>query len=112
MTTVYVTNKWDKPLVDEYAFKPYTFPVNESVEIPVEVARHIFGYGSENKESVLARLGFAKTKNDIQSGLEILEKFSITESKPVQDRSLSPAIDQVPPPIPLRGAGRKVEKAA
>ena len=52
MTTVYVTNKWDKPLVDEYAFKPYTFPVNESVEIPVEVARHIFGYGSENKEPV------------------------------------------------------------
>jgi hypothetical protein len=44
--------------------------------------------------------------------LEILEKFSITESKPVQDRSLSPAIDQVPPPIPLRGVGRKVEKAA
>ena len=112
MTTVYVTNKWDKPLVDEYAFKPYTFPVNESVEIPVEVARHIFGYGSENKESVLARLGFARTKNDIPAGLEILEKFSITESKPVQDRSLSPAIDQVPPPIPLRGAGRKVEKAA
>ena len=73
MTTVYVTNKWDKPLVDEYAYKPYEFPVNESVEVPVEVARHIFGYGSENKESVLARLGFAKTKNDIPSGLEILE---------------------------------------
>jgi hypothetical protein len=112
MMTVYVTNNWDKPIVDEYAYKAYTFPVNESVEVPVEIARHIFGYGSENKEPFLARLGFAKTKNDIPSGLEILAKFSITESKPVQDRSLSPAIDQVPPPIPLRGVGRKVEKAA
>jgi hypothetical protein len=112
MTTVYVTNRSDKPLIDEYAFKPYKFPVNETVEIPVEVARHIFGYGSEDKEPFLARLGFAKTKNDIPAGLEILKKFDIAQEQPTPNRSLSPAIDLVPPPLPQGRVGRRVEKAA
>lgn len=112
MTTVYVTNKTDKVLVDEYAFKQYKFPVNETVEIPVEVARHIFGYGSESKEPVVARLGFAKTLNDMPEGLEYLKKFIVSEEKSKQDRSLSPAIDLVPPPVPEGRVGRTVQKAA
>ena len=112
MSTLYVTNQSGNLLEFDFEFKTIQFPKGKTVEITEKAARHIFGYGSENKEPFLARLGFAKTKNDIPSGLEILAKFSITESKPVQDRSLSPAIDQVPSPIPLRGVGRKVEQAA
>jgi hypothetical protein len=112
MTTVYVTNKTDKVLVDEYAFKQYKFLLNETVEIPVEVARHIFGYGSENKEPVVARLGFAKTLNDMPEGLAYLKKFIVSEEKSKQDRSLSPAIDLVPPPVPEGRVGRTVQKAA
>jgi hypothetical protein len=112
MTTIYVTNKTDKVLVDEYAFKQYKFPVNITVEVPIEVARHIFGYGSDNKELIVARLGFAKTLNDMPDGLLHLEKFIVSEEKPKQDRSLSPPIDIVPPPVPQGRVGRIVQKAA
>ena len=36
MTTVYVTNKWDKPISFSFEYVPYTFPVGETVEVPLE----------------------------------------------------------------------------
>ena len=50
MTTVYVTNKWDKPITFSFEYVWYTFPVGETVEVPLEAARHIFGYQHEDKE--------------------------------------------------------------
>jgi hypothetical protein len=110
MSTVYVTNRWEKPVAFDYAFKPYTFAVGETVEVPVEVANHIFGYGAEDKEPYMARLGLIKTRNDIPDGLKIIAKFEIADTPPSQDRSLSPAVERVPLP-PLKGSGGKFRAA-
>jgi hypothetical protein len=112
MTTVYVTNKSDKPLVDEYAYKTITFPVNETVEVPVAIARHLFGYEQEDKVPAMVRIGLIKTTNDIDEGLAKLAKFQITHEEPKQDRFLSPGDDLVTPLVPKAREGRKVVQAA
>ena len=112
MINVYVTNKWDKPLIDDYAYKLYSFPVGETVEIPIDVASYIFGYGKEDKEPVMARLSWIKTKNDIPEGMKILEKFEISLEPPQKNHSLSPVVERVPFPPAKRGGGKVFPKAA
>ena len=72
MSNIFVTNHTDKTHKDGYGGVFYVFEPNKTVEIPVEVARHIFGYGEDNKEPYLARLGWIVTSNDLDKGLEIL----------------------------------------
>lgn len=112
MTTVYVTNRGEKTLIDEYAFKTYKFPVNESVEVDIAVARHLFGYEQEDKLPAMVRIGLCISTNDIEDALKRLEKFEITQGKPKQDRFLSPGDDSVTPLVPKAQRGRTVEKAA
>jgi hypothetical protein len=112
MTTVYVTNRSEKALIQNYAFQDYKFPVNESVEISVEMARHVFGYEQENKLPAMVMLGLCKSTNEIEEGLVKLAKFEITQDKPEQNRFLSPGDDSVTPLVPKAHRGRTVVKAA
>ena len=57
MSNIFVTNRSDKKLKDGYAGVFYSFPKDETVEIPEDVARHIFGYGDDNKEPLAWGLG-------------------------------------------------------
>lgn len=103
--TVYVTNKTDKPLVVDYGCQDIKFLCGEPVQISIIAARHIFGYGHENKEPFMASLGFIKTTNDIPAGLELLSKFEISKDLPKEDHSLSPVVEKVPLPQ-KRGGGK------
>lgn len=106
MTILYVTNKWEKPIAFSFEYKPYVFPVGETVEAPLDAVCHIFGYGDENKEPYMARLALIKTKNDIPEGLKILSKIVISDKPPTQDHSLSPVVERVPlPPKRVGGKG-------
>jgi hypothetical protein len=112
MTTVYVTNRSEKPLIDEYAFQTYKFPVNEAVEVDIAVARHLFGYEQEDKLPAMVRIGLCISTNDIEDALKRLEKFEITQDKPEQNRFLSPGDDSVTPLVPKGRGERKVVQAA
>ena len=111
MTTVYVTNKWDRPITFSFEYVPYTFPVGETVEIPLEGARHIFGYQHEDKEPFMAQLAIIKTKAEVPDGLKILSKILITDQPPKKGHSLSPVVEKVPLP-PSVEAGGKFNAAA
>lgn len=111
MTTVYVTNRGEKTLIDEYAYKTYKFPVDEPVEVDVSVARHLFGYEQEDKLPAMVRIGLCRSTNEIEEALVKLAKFEITLEKP-KDRFLSPGDDLVTPLVPKAQRGRTVEKAA
>ena len=111
MQTVYVTNKWEKPITFSYNYIPYTFPVGESVEVPLEAVCHIFGHNDPDKEPYMARLAMIHTKADISKGLKILEKILITDQPPKKDHSLSPVVERVPLPS-NKGDGGKVNIAA
>ena len=105
MTTVYVTNKTDKPLIIQYEFKELKFPSNETISVSEDCARHIFGYGVINKEPHMASLGIIKTTNDIPDGLKILEKFEISQEQPKKNHLLSPMVERVPLPS-KKGEGK------
>lgn len=102
---MYVTNKWNRDLVVDYACKELRFPVGETIEVSEHCVRHIFGYGAEDKEPYMAQIGIIQTKNDIQDGLRILSLFVISDSSPSTNHSLSPVVDKVPPP-PKWGEGK------
>jgi hypothetical protein len=63
---IYVTNNSDQDLRDGFGGVFYDFKKGATVEISEEAARHIFGYGKEDKTTHLARLGWIKTANDFQ----------------------------------------------
>jgi hypothetical protein len=106
MQTLYVTNKWEKPITFSYEYKPYTFPVGQTVEAPEDAVCHIFGYGDPNKEHYMARLALIKTKNDIPDGLKILSKIEISDKPPMQNHLLSPVVERVP--LPSKKVGGKI----
>ena len=110
MQNVYVTNKWEKPITGSYNFVPYTFPVGQTVEAPLEAVCHIFGHNDPDKEPYMARLAMIQTKADVPKGLKILEKILISDQPPKKDHSLSPVVERVP--LPSKEAGGKVNVAA
>ena len=96
MTTVYLTNQWNRPIESEFEFELLKFPVGSTVEVSEAAARHIFGYQDDDKEHYMARLGIVKTRNEISEGLKILEKILITTEPPKQNHLLSPVVDEFP----------------
>jgi len=109
MSNIFVTNYSDKKLKDGYGGVFYEFDPNKTVEITVDVARHIFGYGENNKEPYLARLGWITTSNDLDKGLEILAKWELSTEPPKKNQSLSPLVERVP--LPIKKAGGKILQA-
>ena len=103
MTTIYVTNRWIKDVSMSYNFIPYSFPVDETVEVPVEAARHIFGFDQEDKEPYLVQLGWIRTKNDLEESLKIYEHFEFSYKPPSKNHSISPVVEKVP--LPKRAGG-------
>jgi len=95
MSVVYVTNTGDTKLRDGCGGIFYDFPKNETVEIPLEAAKHIFGYMNPNKEPFLSRLGWVRSFAEIDKGYEKLQEFKISEQPPEQNRSLPSAVGVV-----------------
>jgi hypothetical protein len=103
---VYVTSRRDETFEDGYAGIRYAFVPGKTVEIPVEAARHIFGYGDADKEPYLARLGWIRTKNDLPEGVKLLNLFEISERED-NSRLLSPTtVERVPLPNRIRAGGK------
>ena len=109
---VYITNNSDKKLTAEYAYKEYTFQVGETVELPIQAARHIFGYGDNNKEPYLSRLGFIRLHSEFDEALEKLSKFEISDQPPQKNRSLPSAVGVVPLHVEKRAGGKATQRAA
>ena len=109
MSNIFVTNNSEKTLTDGLAGVFYDFPQGKTVEIPEEVARHIFGYKDDKKEPYLARLGWIKTQNELSEGLKILSQWSLSTEPPSKNQSLSPLVERVP--LPPKRVGGKVLQA-
>jgi hypothetical protein len=109
MSTIFVTNKSDKELIDGYAGVKYTFTPHTTIEIPEDVAHHIFGYGEKNKLPYLTRLGWIKSNNDLESAMELLSKWELSNQKPKMNQSLSPLVERVPLPSNKKVGGKVLD---
>jgi hypothetical protein len=94
--TLWVTNTNGEDYEDRFDGEDFYFPaprngVSEPVEIPVEGACLMFGYGEDNKTSTLMRAGKAATANDLKSGLVWLANFAFNNAKPTA-HELAPVV--------------------
>ena len=96
---VFVTNS-GVPFAARYEGVDYTFDNGKEVELTLEAAKHIFGYGDDNKEPYFVRLGWMKMNTDLPRAQERLShvKFS---SEPAKKVHLSaPVVERVATPMP------------
>ena len=110
--SIFVTNNSDQDLKDGFGGVFYNFVQGSTVEIPEQAAKHIFGFGAENKEPYLARLGFIRLHSEIEQGLEKLAQFEITSELSQQDRSLPSAVGVVALPVSKRAERKSIQRAA
>ena len=112
MSNIFVTNNSDQDLKDGFGGVFYHFKKGSTTEIPEEVARHIFGYGDDDKQPYLARLGWAKTANDLDDGLARLSKWDLSTEPPKKNQSLSPLVERVPSPSQKKVGGKVLQAVA
>ena len=98
MTTVFVTNNTEHEVCDGYDGKFYDFPIGECVEVPIDIAIHVFGYDQEDKKPYLTRLGWVKSGTDYKQGFKTLALVDIQLERSKKNQSLSPLVERVPLP--------------
>jgi hypothetical protein len=64
-----------KVIIGRYNGKDYAFPYGEPVNVHLDVARHLFGLGSDDKSAALARLGWAKSSDELPEAIERLSNI-------------------------------------
>jgi len=109
---IYVTNNTQEPLKDGFGGVFYDFLPGKTVEIPEEVAKHIFGYNDSDKAPYLARLGWVRNTQEMQVGLDRLAQWEISTQPPKKNQSLSPLVERVPLPSQKKGGGKVLSVAA
>ena len=112
MVNVWVQNTTDQSLTDGYNGNFFEFVPNKWVEVPEEIAIHVFGYQQENKEPYLIRLGWTRFSNDMPRALERLEKIKISAQPPKTTTSPSPVVGRIPSSSERKEGGKGTEKAA
>lgn len=112
MTSVWVLNTSEHPLKDHFNGQVYEFCVNEPVEIPLQVAKHVFGYLDNDKEPYLIRLGWTKMNTDVPDALKRLSMFKILEQPFPNHHYQSPVVGRIPLPPTKGGGGKGTQKVA
>ena len=109
MSNIFVTNNGEFPFRAKYGTEFYDFPIGNEVEIPLAVAKHIFGYGDDKKEPYFVRLGWMKMNTDYPSAMERLGQFKFSaQSTPVHVSA--PVVERVAAPLPKARVAAKVAK--
>ena len=71
-----VTSKLPKAFTAKFHGVEYLFKPGRSVNMPVDAAKHIFGFGDDDKTRSLHRLGWLTLSNDMEGALEKLEQIT------------------------------------
>jgi hypothetical protein len=108
MTDIYVTNNGIDPLVDFFDGTKYEFVPGKEMPVPEIVAKHIFGYGDDNKEPYLVRLGWMKMSNDFPAAMDKLGKFSFSRQSGQAVHLSAPVVERVAAPEPKARVSAKV----
>ena len=110
---MWVTNNSEHDLEDGYDGKRYTFAKGQSIEVPTIVCNHVFGYGDDNKEPYLRRLGWMTHNKEHDKALARLNDFAFSSERPKHNvHVLSPVVDAVPVLAPKQRKAGFVQIAA
>jgi hypothetical protein len=111
MSNIFVTNQFRPRPKRWLRWRVLRVQKGSTVEIPEQVATHIFGYKDEDKIKYLARLGWAKTSNELEMGLERLSKWELS-TQPPKKNQLSPLVERVPLPSQKKAGGKVLQAVA
>jgi hypothetical protein len=89
---IFVKNTNDFYHEDRFDGEDYSFPPGEKTQIPIDAARHMFGYGLKDKSETLVRLGWAMRLNketkrfeEDPTGVQRLSRFVFTRAVMVEE---------------------------
>lgn len=107
MTTIFVCNNGSDALTDAFDGTQYVFEPGQEVEIPEIAAKHIFGYGEDDKAPYLVRLGWMKMNTDEPRAMAKLREFSFARERTKNVHLSAPVVERVAAPMPrARGAAK------
>jgi len=107
---VYVTNR-GMNFIARYSNEDIKFPNNEEVKITDEVAKHLFGYGEDDKTPYFVRLGWMKMNTDYEKAMSRLAEFSFASEPNKKVHLSAPVVERVATPMPTpRGVSKGVAK--
>jgi len=98
MTLIRVINRNPKPIHGRYAGRDYVFKPEVPLDVPEIVARHIFDFGKDDKTQALNRLGWVKTSDEMQVGMEMMNNITFTDP---------PEMIEKPADLPRAGRPKK-----
>jgi hypothetical protein len=70
-----------------YNGKDYLFPYGQPVNVHLEVARHCFGLGQDDKSAALSRLGWARTSDELPDAIERLSNIRFEDLPELMEAS-------------------------
>lgn len=85
---VRVVNTGKAKVVGRFSGQDYEFLPNKPNDIDVMAARHIFGFGEENKVSALNRLGWLTSSDGLEKALARLQAIVFTEAPPLVEADM------------------------
>jgi hypothetical protein len=85
-----VINNNERSIMGRYAGVDYHFKPGNPVDVPEIVAAHVFGFGKEDKTQALARLGWMRTSDELEFGLEKLSKVSFDDPPEMIEAPVQP----------------------
>ena len=96
---VYVTNR-GMNFTARYLNQDIKFPTNVEVEITDVVAKHLFGYGEDDKEPYFVRLGWMKMNTDLEKATSRLSEFTFSSEPSKKVHLSAPVVERVAAPMP------------
>lgn len=103
---VWVTNTGDETLIDGWNGVKFEFLPASTVKIPIEMAINVFGFRQDDKAPYLSRFGWIRYANEIQGGLDRLNKFVISTIEPPPYHVASPVVAFSSSHASRRGRGK------
>ena len=97
--SIFVTNN-GIVFTGRYLNVEYTFDTGKEVEIPLDAAKHIFGYGDDNKEPYFVRLGWMRMNTDLPRAKERMEQVSFSTEPAKKVHLSAPVVERVAAPMP------------
>lgn len=79
---IIVVNHSESELVDRFNGIDLVFPLGKKVLLDEDAARHVFGFGEEDKAPYLARLGWIRSNGDYTEAMKRLAKFTFSMFDP------------------------------
>lgn len=103
---VRVTNKTGIKFVGMYDGQEYVFSVGVPIDIHINSAKHIFGFGEKDKRACFLRWGWMDGNRSYDDAMNYLNAFTFEEVQaPIVNISSAKSRNKISKPTPLVNAG-------